>query len=159
MLLPHNIRNKRGSLQQLASQQQHNAELQRVGIIAQADQVEYAVNIVVAPKKDADGNWTATRVCQDYRAPNDAHESDNYRLHLPEELWDKVAGSTLFTKIDLRSGFFQLPMDPESAKMTGFWWGNRCFFYKRVPFGLKNAPAHFQRVMDHELGRMHHAAV
>ena len=49
-------------------------------------------------------------------------------------------------------------MDPDSAKMTGFWWGNRCFYYKRVPFGLKNVLAHFQRVMDHELARMHHHA-
>ena len=49
-------------------------------------------------------------------------------------------------------------MDPESAKLTGFWWGNRCFHYNRVPFGLKNAPAHFQRVMDAELAEVHRKA-
>ena len=118
---------RRFSPAELEAADKHNAELLRCNLIGELSLAEFACNSVIVPKKDADGNWTGFRVCQDYRDINEGTVGDNYRLPLPEDLWDKVKGSTIFSKIDLRSGFFQLPMDPESAKLTGFWWGNRCF--------------------------------
>ena len=151
-------RKRRYSAAEQEAIDKNNAELLRCGLIDELDLAEFACNTVVVAKKDSEGNWSGHRACQDYRDVNDNTVSDNYRLPLPEELWARVAGATVFSKLDLRSGFFQLPIDPESARLTGFWWKNRCFYYKRVPFGLKNAPAHFQRVIDAELMEVHRKA-
>ena len=134
---------------------EHYPELLTANVIAPCETTFYAVNSVVVPKKGPTGEWTGARVCQDYRPINRVTVHDRYPLHLPEELWGRVAEAkaSIFSKIDLRSGFFQLPLHKEHCNITAFWWGNRLYDYLRVPFGLKNAPAHFQRVMDHELAR------
>jgi site-specific DNA-cytosine methylase len=102
-------------------------------------------------KRDAQGNWTDKRVTIDFRKINQHTEKDQYGLHRPEELFQKVSKAKYFSKIDLRSGFHQIPIDPDSRSKTAFWWGNELWQYTRLPMGLSNSPAAFQRILDHEI--------
>ena len=74
----------------------------------------------------------------------------------PEELFDAIGKARVFSMLDLRSGYHQLPLRVEDRVKTTFWGvdDNRkdsLFHWKFLPFGLKNAPAEFQRVMDQVL--------
>jgi hypothetical protein len=104
-------------------------------------------------KKDSEGNWTERRFCVDFRKINSRTEQDRYQPQLAEELFADVGGAKFFSKLDLRAGFHQIPFTPEIQQVTAFWWGSKLFCYKRMPFGLKNATAAFQRIVDYELGR------
>ena len=106
---------------------------------------------VVSAKKDAEGNWTDKRFCIDSRGVNKHSETDKYSTRLPEEMFTEIGKSGWFSKIDLRSGFHQIPIADEDQEKTTFWWENRTYCYTRMSFGLQNATAHFQRVMDHEI--------
>ena len=135
-------------------------ELLQHGIIVESSSTKYVSRCTVAAKKDLAGEWTEKRFCVDYRKINEATEPDKYGLHLPEELFDQVRGSRFFTKIDLRSGFHQIPLHPDDQVKTCFWWDNKVYQYTCLPFGLRNAPAHFQRCMDDAIAvhRMGHCA-
>jgi site-specific DNA-cytosine methylase len=102
-------------------------------------------------KKDADGNYTDRRSTVDYRKVNQNTEPDRYRLHRADDLFHQVSNSKFFSKIDLRSGFHQIPIAEEDRAKTAFWWNNQLWQYKRLPMGLCNSPSAFQRVMDHEI--------
>ena len=111
-----------------------------------------AVNPVIAAKKDeATGLWTAARMAQDYRPVNKVTEPDKYGLHRPEDIFQRVGKARFFSKLDMRQGFLQIPIHPEDQGKTAFWCGNRLIAYTRMPYGLKNASAAFQRRMDYEL--------
>ena len=74
----------------------------------------------------------------------------------PEELFDAVGKARVFSTLDLRSGYHQLPLRVEDRMKTAFWGVDEdgkdsLFHWKFLPFGLKNAPAEFQRVMDQVL--------
>jgi RNase H-like domain found in reverse transcriptase/Reverse transcriptase (RNA-dependent DNA polymerase)/Integrase zinc binding domain/gag-polyprotein putative aspartyl protease len=103
----------------------------------------YAAGLVLVPKKNG-----KTRVCTDYRKLNEQTEKDAYPLPLMEDLLEKIAGHERYTTLDLDSGYWQIPMDPESISKTAFTCKFGTFEYLRMPFGLTNAPATFQRTMD-----------
>lgn len=127
-------------------------DLCQAGIIAQQQgPTRYASCPVIAAKKNADGEWVDKRACIDYRRVNLKTQPDPYRMKLPEELFEEVGSCSFVTRLDMRAGFHQIPVAPESQDKTTFWWGNQLYKYKRLGFGLRNATAHFQRVMDHEL--------
>jgi hypothetical protein len=60
----------------------------------------------------------------------------------------KAAGKRYFSKLDARSGFYQIPIATEDQPKTAFWWQGIPWMYTRAPFGLTNIPAHFQEAMD-----------
>ncbi len=128
-------------------------ELYEVNIVRESFNPRYISALVVAAKKDADGNWTDKRVCTDTRSINTHTERDRYAPRLPDEMFQEIGASRFFTKIDLRAGFHQIPIAEEDQEKTTFWWGNRTFCYTRLCFGLTNATAHFQRVMDYEISK------
>ncbi|GIL94242.1 hypothetical protein Vretimale_493, partial [Volvox reticuliferus] len=131
------------------------AELMKPGIVKEyVGPTMCAVNPVLAAKKDPQtGMWTDHRMAQDYRPVNQHTLSDRYGLHRPEEIFQRVGKAVIFSKLDLRQGFLQIPIKPEDQPKTAYWVGNKLMMYTRMPYGLKNASAKFQRVMDYELAK------
>jgi len=129
-------------------------ELLQAGFICQAPpECQYASDATMPAKKDPDGNYTDMRMCKDYRRLNEATVPDRYGMHYPEDLFRSCAGSTIFSKLDCRSGFLQLPIAPDDQPKSAFWWRNVLHMYKRVPFGVRNGPSHFQKVVDREIAK------
>ena len=119
---------------------------------------DYSSNPILAIKRAPDGTWSDQRFCVNYIPINRHTEPDQYSAHRAEDLFARVVNAKFLTALDLRSGYHQIPMHPDSVSTTAFWWAThttppQLLAYQRMPFGLKNAPAKFQRVMDHELER------
>ena len=126
-------------------QEEKCEELKKVGLIIPAPtNCQYASECVLPVKKDADGNYTDRRFCVDYREINSATEADKYGLHRPEQIFGDIKGHGFFTKMDLRAGFHQIEVKKEDQPKTAFWWKNQIYMYTRMPFGLRNATAHFK---------------
>lgn len=113
----------------------------------------WSAPVWVVPKKlDASGKqkW---RIVIDYRKLNDATVTEIYPLPLITDILDQLGHSKYFTTLDLASGFHQLELKAEDAPKTGFTVitnGNASGHYEftRMPFGLKNAPSTFQKLMN-----------
>eukprot|EP00731_Ephydatia_muelleri_P002618 Em0001g2618a len=90
------------------------------------------------------------RLCVDYRALNKQTTKDAYPLPLPDKVQDRLCGCTIFSTLDLRSGYWQVPIAPSDVEKTAFCPGPGLglFHFKRMPFGLTGAPRSFQRLMD-----------
>ena len=87
-------------------------------------------------------------MCGDYRPVNRKTKSDRYPMPMPEELFDAVGFSQIFSTLDLRFGYHQLPLLVEDWVKTTFWGvdqdgKDQLYHWKFLPFGLKNAPAEF----------------
>ncbi|KAL5500252.1 hypothetical protein EMCRGX_G011777 [Ephydatia muelleri] len=90
------------------------------------------------------------RLCVDYRALNKQTTKDAYPLPLPDEVQDRLCGCTIFSTLDLRSGYWQVPIAPSDMEKTAFCPGPGLglLHFKRMPFGFTGAPGSFQRLMD-----------
>ena len=90
------------------------------------------------------------RLCVDYRALNKRTSRDAYPLPLSDEVQDRLAGSTIFSTLDLWCGYWQLPVSPEDQEKTAFCPGPGMGLHESccMPFGLSGAPGSFQRLMD-----------
>jgi hypothetical protein len=111
----------------------------------------YSSPVWIVPKKlDASGKkkW---RLVIDYRKLNEKTVEDKYPLPRIDEILDNLGKCTYFTTLDLAQGFHQIEMSTESILKTAFSVNNGHYEYVRMPFGLKNAPSTFQRVMDNVL--------
>lgn len=105
----------------------------------------------VVPKKlDASGKpkW---RIVIDYRKLNELSVDDKYPLPNISDLLDQLGNCQYFTTLDLASGFHQIEINPKDIEKTAFTVENGHYEFVRMPFGLKNAPSTFQRVMDNIL--------
>ena len=77
---------------------------------------------------------------------------DRYPLPGIDDIFNKMVGATVFSKLDLRGGYHQMPVREQDWCKTAFWGANRVLWeWLVVPFGLKNAPPYFQRRMDEVL--------
>lgn len=87
----------------------------------------------------------------DYRKLNQKTVDDKYPLPNITEILDKLGRATYFTTLDLASGFHQIEIEVEDIPKTAFSTEGGHYEFRRMPFGLKNAPSTFQRVMDNVL--------
>ncbi|EZG42998.1 putative KRAB-A domain protein [Gregarina niphandrodes] len=91
------------------------------------------------------------RICGNYIPLNTCLQNNAYPLPNTESLLQRVAQGRYFTKIDLSKSFWQIPLDEMSKKYTAFYGPDGLYEYNRLPFGLKTAPAIFQKVIDEVL--------
>ena len=103
----------------------------------------WASPIVLVKKKDG-----STRFCVDYRKVNEVTRKDAYPIPRVDDTLDTLAGSTWFTTLDLKSGYWQVEVAGEHREKTAFCTQEGLFEFNVMPFGLCNAPATFQRLMN-----------
>ena len=103
----------------------------------------WASPIVLVKKKDG-----RTRFCVDYRKLNHLTRKDAYPLPRIDDTLNTLAGSKWFSTLDLISGYWQVELDQQTREKTAFCTPEGLFEFNVMPFGLCNAPATFQRLMD-----------
>nr|GEZ19759.1 DNA-directed DNA polymerase [Tanacetum cinerariifolium] len=88
---------------------------------------------------------TGWRVCIDYMKLNEATRKDHFPLPFMDQMLERLAGNEYYCFLDGFFGYFQIPIDPKDQEKTTFTCPYGTFTYKRMPFGLCNAPGTFQR--------------
>jgi len=129
---------------------------EQVNELLSHDLIEYSTSpynspVWIVPKKsDSYGNkrW---RMVIDYRCLNEKTIGDAYSLPNITDILDQLGSAKYFSVLDLASGFHQIPMASKDAPKTAFSTLYGHYQFKRMPFGLKNALATFQRLMDNVL--------
>ena len=129
--------------------QEHLQEMLEGGAI-HPSQSPWCNAIVLVRKKDG-----GLRFCIDFRRLNRLTKKDTFPLPRMQETIESMVGAQLFSMMDLKSGFWQVKMAKESQQYTGFTVGSMGVYeFLRMPYGLCNAPATFQRLMQNCLGEL-----
>ena len=128
--------------EKLASAKAEFSAMEKAGIIRRSNS-PWSSPLHMVKKKD--GGW---RPCGDYRRLNTVTIPDRYPLPNIADFSSRIAGSTVFSKLDLQKGYYQVPMAEEDICKTAIITLFGMFEFLRLPFGLRNAGNTFQRMMD-----------
>ena len=136
----------------LAKREALKLELERLlkyGVIEPSKSC-WASPVVLVTKKDG-----SIRLCVDYRRVNDLTLKDSYPLPRIDDSINTLRGSKWFSTLDLASGYWQVPMDLKDIDKTAFTTPFGLYHFTVMPFGLANAPATFERMMEQVLSGLH----
>ena len=116
------------------------------GFIKEVTHPEWVANVVLVKKANA-----KYQMCVNYTDLNKACPKDNYQLSIIDQLVDSTACHRLHSFIDAAQGYHQIPMKKKDEEKTSFITHEGLYCYTVMPFGLKNAGAIYQRLMNHVL--------
>ncbi len=123
------------------------AEIERMvqcGVIEEiTEPTEWCAPMVAVPKKTGQ-----IRICVDLKQLNKAVKREKFVLPTIDDILPKLAHAQVFSLLDAASGFWQLPLDIDCAKLTTFITPFGRYFFRRLPFGITSAPEIFQREMS-----------
>ncbi|CAN2390404.1 K02A2.6-like, partial [Pristimantis euphronides] len=121
------------------------AEMLELGVIRPSNSA-WASPVVLVPKKDR-----TTRFCVDYRGLNAITTDDAYPMPRIDDLLDRLGKAQYLTIMDLSRGYWQIPLSPEAQERSAFITPFGLYESTVMPFGMKNAPATFQRMVNNLL--------
>ena len=116
-------------------------------IIKEDEPTDWVNPMILVTKPNGD-----IRVCMDPQRLNTAIKREHFQLPTLEELMLEMKNAKYFTKLDLSSGFWQIPLDEQSSKLCTFATPFGRYRFKRLPFGIKSAPEVFQKIMRRHFG-------
>ena len=116
------------------------------GFIREVTHPEWVANVVLVKK--ANGKY---QICADYTNLNKVCPKDSYPLPTIDQLVDSIAYHRLYSFIEAAQGYHQIPMKKEDEEKISFITHEGLYYYKIMPFGLKNTGAIYQRLMNHVL--------
>ena len=118
-------------------------EMLKLGVIERSSS-PWSSPVCLAKKKDG-----TFRFCIDFRKINELSKKDSYPLPLINSILDRLRNTRFVSSIDIKSAFWQVPLTESSREYTAFTVPGRGLFqFRRMPFGLSNAPATWQRIVD-----------
>ena len=118
--------------------------MESLGVIKKVEEpTDWCAGMVVVPKENG-----KVRICVNLAKLNQSVKGELHPLPAVDQVLAQLAGAKVMSKLDANSGFWQIPLSPESAKLTTFItpYGHYCFHC--LPFGISSAPEHFQRRMS-----------
>lgn len=123
------------------------------GVVEECESIVWVNNPVFVTKKNG-----AIRTCIDCSPANAVTRGYDWPLPRLHDLRYRLAGARFFTRLDLRNAFFRIRVPRNWRYLTAYECDGKRYQFKRMPFGLKTAPAVFQRYMDHTLSPFFHFA-
>ena len=121
-------------------------DLKVIRKVGHNEQVEITTPVIIAWHNEK------SRMVGDFRALNNYTKADNYPIPRIDHSLHNLSKSKYITTMDVLKGFHQIPIEPESRQFMRIICHLGVYEYLRMPFGIKNAPSHFQRMMDSVFG-------
>ena len=123
-------------------------EMEEAGLIVKSSS-PWASQVILVPKPNG-----TTRLCIDYRKLNQKTVTSHWPIPRILDILDKISKSKWFTTLDLKHGYWQVRLHPNSMDKAAFITEHGVYAPTRLPFGLKNAPSEFSRIMQMILGNL-----
>ncbi|UYV73181.1 hypothetical protein LAZ67_10002104 [Cordylochernes scorpioides] len=123
-------------------------ELSKKGLIRES-QSPWAFPVMLVSKKDG-----SQRMCIDYRKLNAITIDDKQPLPYIQDMFDRLHNAKYFTTLDIAWGYWHVEIHPDSVEKTAFITNDGHYEFLVMPFGLKNAPSTFQRIIQHIIGNL-----